>query len=79
MFLDDLSYSQLRIQQETYPSDSEQASRLVLLIRDMEIRDRLAQSQINKFLYQYTTDAMPRQSHANMVGDNLVPDSSDSP
>ncbi len=64
---------QLRIQHETFPHDTEQSSRLVLLVRDMEVRDRLAQSQINKFLYQYTTDAMPRQSHANMVGPWINP------
>ena len=58
---------QLRIQHEVYPPDTEQASRLVLLVHDVEMRDRLAHSQINKFLYQYTTEAMPRQSHANMV------------
>ena len=59
---------QLRIQHETYPKNAEQSSQLTLLVNDLEIRDRLAQSQINKFLYQYTTEAMPRQSHANMVG-----------
>lgn len=59
---------QLRLQHETYPKNTEQSSQLTLLINDLEIRDRLAQSQINKFLYQYTTEAMPRQSHANMVG-----------
>lgn len=59
---------QVRFQHETYPGDTGQASRLALLIRDMEIRDRLANSNINKFLYQYTTESMPRQSHANMVG-----------
>ena len=58
---------QLRIQHETYPKNTEQSSQLTLLINDLEIRDRLTQSQINKFLYQYTTEAMPRQSHANMV------------
>ena len=62
-----MSLSQLRIQHETYPKNTEQSSQVILLINDLEIRDRLTQSQINKFLYQYTTEAMPRQSHANMV------------
>ncbi len=57
----------MRIQHETYPSGCEQSSRLVLLIGDLEIRDRLADSNINKLLYQYTTEAMPKQSHASMV------------
>ena len=58
---------QVRFQHETYPADTEQVSRVVLLVHNAEVRDRLANSQINKFLYQYTTDARPRQSHANMV------------
>ncbi len=58
---------QVRLQQETYPSSCEQSSRLVLLVGDVEVRDRLAQSHINKLLYQYTTEALPRQAHASMV------------
>ena len=58
---------QIRIQHEVYPDDTYQASRQVLVITDLEIRDRLALSNINKFLYQYSSDAIPRQSHASMV------------
>ena len=55
------------MQHETYPSDCEQSSRLVVLVGDIEVRDRLADSHINKLLYQYTTEAMPKQAHASMV------------
>ena len=58
---------QVRLQHEVYPEVAEQASRQILLINEVEIRDRLVSSKINKFLYQYTSDTMPRQSHANMV------------
>jgi len=58
---------QIRIQHEVYPDNTLQASRQVLIINDLEIRDRVALSKINKFLYQYSSDAIPRQSHANMV------------
>jgi len=58
---------QIRIQHEVYPENTVQASRQVLIISDLEIRDRLALSKINKFLYQYSSDALPRQSHASMV------------
>jgi len=60
-------FVQIRLQYEDYPEHTEQASRLVVLVQDVEIRDRLAHSQINKFLYQYTSEACPKQSHANMV------------
>ncbi|XP_020613758.1 autophagy-related protein 2 homolog A-like [Orbicella faveolata] len=59
--------NKIRLQYEQYPEHTEQASRLVVLVQDIEIRDRLAHSQINKFLYQYTSEACPKQSHANMV------------
>jgi len=62
-----LCNEQIRIQHEVYPDNTLQASRQVLIINDLEIRDRLALSKINKFLYQYSSDAIPRQSHASMV------------
>ncbi len=59
--------AQVRMQHETYPSSYEQSSRLVVLVGDVEVRDRLTDSHINKLLYQYTTEAMPKQAHASMV------------
>lgn len=59
--------NKIRLQYEEYPEDTEQASRIVVLVQDVEIRDRLALSQINKFLYQYTSEACPKQTHANMI------------
>lgn len=41
--------------------------RQVILIQDFEIRDKLASSNINKFLYLYSSEAMPKQHDANMV------------
>jgi len=41
--------------------------RQVILIQDLEIRDKLASSNINKFLYLYSSEAMPKQQDANMV------------
>lgn len=58
---------QVRFIHDVYPDSAVQASRQVLSIGEIEIRDRLAQSHINKLLYQYCSEARPRQSHANMV------------
>lgn len=63
----ELHMTKVQFQQEVYPLDSEYSSRYILLINDIEIRDRLSISQINKFLYHYTTKDLPRQSHANMI------------
>lgn len=63
----ELQLNKVRFQHEVYPDDTAQASRQVLLISEVEVRDRLASSHFNKFLYQHTSQARPKQSHANMV------------
>lgn len=62
----ELQLNKIRFQHEVYPENSAEASRQVLLVNEIEVRDRLASSHINKFLYQYSSEARPRQSHANM-------------
>lgn len=59
---------QVQMQHEVYPSNTAQASRQILLISDLELRDRLSSSSINKFLYRYSSETIPKQTHANMVG-----------
>lgn len=62
----ELQLSKVRFQHEVYPENTREASRQVLLVHDIEVRDRLASSYINKFLYQYSSEARPRQSHSIM-------------
>ncbi|XP_045166071.2 autophagy-related protein 2 homolog A-like [Mercenaria mercenaria] len=63
----ELQLTKVRFQHEEYPLTTEQASRQVLLISDIEVRDRIKSSKMNKFLYQYSSDDTPRQTYANMV------------
>uniref|UniRef100_A0A8C5WLY3 Autophagy related 2A n=1 Tax=Leptobrachium leishanense TaxID=445787 RepID=A0A8C5WLY3_9ANUR len=42
-------------------------ARQVFIVQELEIRDRLATSHINKFLYLYTSEKMPRRAHSNML------------
>ncbi|XP_030595462.1 LOW QUALITY PROTEIN: autophagy-related protein 2 homolog A [Archocentrus centrarchus] len=49
------------------PSGEQPLSRQVFIVQELEIRDRLASSQINKFLYLYTSESMPRRAHSNML------------
>lgn len=49
------------------PGAEQPLSRQVFIVQELEIRDRLASSQINKFLYLYTSESMPRRAHSNMV------------
>lgn len=65
----------VRFQHDVYPQAREASgpavdqpvSRQVFVVQDLEIRDRLAASQMNKFLYLYSSKEMPRKSHSNMV------------
>ncbi|XP_034941345.1 autophagy-related protein 2 homolog B [Chelonus insularis] len=68
----ELQLNKVRFQHETYPENTPEASRQVLLVSEIEIRDRLASSHINKFLYQYSSEAQPRQTHANMFAMKAV-------
>lgn len=49
------------------PGGEHPLSRQVFIVQELEVRDRLASSQINKFLYLYTSESMPRRAHSNMV------------
>ncbi|XP_037072369.1 LOW QUALITY PROTEIN: autophagy-related protein 2 homolog A-like [Pollicipes pollicipes] len=44
-----------------YPEDTEEARRLVLVANDVEVLDRITSSDMNKFLYQYSSESCPRQ------------------
>lgn len=63
----ELQLNKVRFQHEIYPENTIQASRQVLLVSEVEVRDRLASSHFNKFLYQHTSQSRPKQSHANMI------------
>eukprot|EP00794_Sanderia_malayensis_P020264 gene20264-22250_t len=62
----ELHMNKIRYQHEIYPDNVDKISRDVLIIYDLEIRDRLAASQINKFLYRFSSESLPLKSSANM-------------
>uniref|UniRef100_A0A3P9NZV4 Autophagy related 2B n=1 Tax=Poecilia reticulata TaxID=8081 RepID=A0A3P9NZV4_POERE len=71
----EIQLSKVRFQHEVYPQThvasrpamDQPVSRQVFAVQDLEIRDRLATSQMNKFLYLYSSKEMPRKAHSNMV------------
>lgn len=63
----EIHLNKVRFSHETYPTTTEQASRQVLLITELEIRDRLSISNINKFLYHPTVGFRTRQGNNHMV------------
>ncbi|XP_037397810.1 autophagy-related protein 2 homolog B isoform X3 [Pygocentrus nattereri] len=71
----EIQLSKVRFQHEVYPQLAPEAdslaeqpvSRQVFSVQDLEIRDRLASSMMNKFLYLYSSKEMPRKAHSNML------------
>uniref|UniRef100_A0A672QL87 Autophagy related 2B n=1 Tax=Sinocyclocheilus grahami TaxID=75366 RepID=A0A672QL87_SINGR len=71
----EIQLSKVRFQHEVYPQKAPEAgvlkeqpvSRQVFSVQDLEIRDRLASSMMNKFLYLYSSKEMPRKAHSNML------------
>lgn len=63
----ELNLTKIRFRHELYSPDESKSSRQCLYIKDIEFIDKLPTSDCNKFLYQYSTDTLPRQSNANMV------------
>ncbi|XP_004681644.1 PREDICTED: autophagy-related protein 2 homolog B [Condylura cristata] len=75
-FLMEIQLSKVKFQHEVYPPCKpgcasslleHPVSRQVLIVQDLEVRDRLATSQMNKFLYLYCSKEMPRKAHSNML------------
>jgi len=66
----ELSIYKMAAQHETYPATDQRnspVSRQILLIPNLEVRDRLAESEINKLLHMLNNKSRPRQSSAHMV------------
>ncbi|XP_054986425.1 autophagy-related protein 2 homolog B isoform X2 [Sorex araneus] len=90
-FLMEIQLSKVKFQHEVYPPCRPEGepgpvehpvSRQVFIVQDLEIRDRLATSQMNKFLYLYCSKEMPRKAHSNMLTVKALhvrPESGESP
>ncbi|KAM6157924.1 autophagy-related protein 2 homolog A isoform 1-T1 [Rhynchocyon petersi] len=71
----EIQLSKVSFQHEVYPVESDPSlgleeqpvSRQVFVVQELEVRDRLASSKINKFLYLYASERMPRRTHSNML------------
>ncbi|KAH8417293.1 hypothetical protein KR222_008007 [Zaprionus bogoriensis] len=63
----EIRFSKIRFSYDIYPAQSMYSSRQVLLISDIEIRDRLAISEINKLLYHPFKDSKPHKTDEHMV------------
>ncbi|XP_041070018.1 autophagy-related protein 2 homolog B-like isoform X3 [Carcharodon carcharias] len=87
----EIQFSKVKFQHEVYPqtdydvdpgSTEHPISRQVFIVQDLEIRDRLASSQMNKFLYLYSSKELPRKAHSNMLtikALHVSPDSTQTP
>lgn len=67
-----LLLSKIKFQYELYPKDADQSSRQILVINNIEVKDKLLTSEFNKMLYLHTSPSKPKQYYANMVVIKLV-------
>uniref|UniRef100_A0A1Q3FUU4 Autophagy-related protein 2 n=2 Tax=Culex tarsalis TaxID=7177 RepID=A0A1Q3FUU4_CULTA len=63
----EVQINKVKFSHEVYPPNAEQASRQVLLITELEIWDRLAISDIKKFLYQSSVGQRPSKGNNHMM------------
>ncbi|RUS74059.1 hypothetical protein EGW08_018186 [Elysia chlorotica] len=63
----ELDLNKIRFRYEVYPQTTKQASRFKLLVNNIEIRDRVSASEINKFLVKLVDKEHPMQSSAYML------------
>ncbi|KAH8378608.1 hypothetical protein KR009_000261 [Drosophila setifemur] len=63
----EIQLSKIRFSYESYPATSMYSSRQVLLVSEIEIRDRLRSSDINKFLYHPSGNNLSHKPDENMV------------
>lgn len=63
----EIQFSKIRFSYDAYANDSIYSSRQVLVISDIEMRDRLLSSDINKLLYHANKNNIPPRNDLNMV------------
>uniref|UniRef100_H2ZNI3 Autophagy-related protein 2 n=1 Tax=Ciona savignyi TaxID=51511 RepID=H2ZNI3_CIOSA len=68
----EIHLSKVRVRHEIFDEESKEDARSVIIVTEFEVRDRLTTSQINKFLYQFHSEASPKQSQANMLTIKLL-------
>lgn len=68
----ELAILKVQFLHEMYPEHCREVSRQVLVIPILEIRDRMADSDINKLLHLYSSRSRPRQTSSNMISIRCV-------
>ena len=62
-----LSLSKIKAVFDKFKETCTTSWRFIFMVNEIEIRDRVSKSNINKMLYEYTSENMPRRSSANMI------------
>ncbi|KAH9496150.1 Autophagy- protein 2 A [Bulinus truncatus] len=63
----ELDLNKIRFRYEVYPNHTKQASRFKLLVNNIEVRDRIKSSEVNKLLVKLVDKEHPEQSSAYML------------
>jgi hypothetical protein len=67
-----ISLSKVKTLFETYEQTHNVSWRFILMIHEIEVLDKVRISDINKILYEYTSDSMPKRNSANMFSVRAV-------
>lgn len=62
-----LSLSKIKSVFDKFKDSCSTSWRFIFMVNEIEIRDRVSKSNINKMLYEYTSENMPRRHSANMI------------
>lgn len=57
---------------ETFDPSFNVSWRFILMVQEIEVRDKVTRSLINKMLYEYFSESMPRRNCANMLNIRAV-------
>ena len=63
----ELAITKLRYRHCIYGDNEVQALRQVLIVQEVEVRDRLSSSNVNQFLYLYSSPARPHFANEPML------------
>ena len=66
-----LHVNKLQLRYDIYPVSAAYASRILLLVKNVEICDCVVSSRIHKLLYLYESDSMPKLTNKPMVSGSL--------
>jgi hypothetical protein len=68
----DIDLRQLSVVADSYASEADYGSRLLVIAQQINVWDRLSQSVVNQLLTDYQTEQLPRETGSNMLRMEMI-------